>query len=312
MLNKFWESIGSNVAERWIEYIFGPAFLFWAGGLGLFAWKTGWQDVLKYVQVLTPFQQGSWVILALLVLVFSSVLTQTIRFPVLRFLEGYWPWPFNYLSLGIIALRKSYFQNKYAQLRNLMKASEEKGNLDPGQREKLVRLDIWAHWYPVKANDLLPTALGNILRARERGSERKYGLDAMVCWPRLWLLLPEHVRTDLTNTRSALDRLVEFWFWGLLFLLWAFLTPWAAVIGLLWMSMTYGMALQVAKAYGDLLESAFDLYRFLLYEALGWSPPTNSEEERSLGAQLTEYLWRGVLPEKLTYQTKEKSSVSRI
>ena len=30
MLDKFWENIGTNVAERWIEYIFGPAFLFWA------------------------------------------------------------------------------------------------------------------------------------------------------------------------------------------------------------------------------------------------------------------------------------------
>ena len=34
MLNKFWESIGTKVADRWLEYLFGPAFLFWAGGLG--------------------------------------------------------------------------------------------------------------------------------------------------------------------------------------------------------------------------------------------------------------------------------------
>ena len=43
MLSKFWESIGSDLAERWLEYIFGPAFLFWAGGCGIYVWKTGCQ-----------------------------------------------------------------------------------------------------------------------------------------------------------------------------------------------------------------------------------------------------------------------------
>ncbi len=109
---------------------------------------------------------------------------------------------------------------------------------------------------------------------------------------------------DLVNARSSLDRLVELWFWGLLFLVWAVLTPWAVVISLLWMMITYGMARQAAMAYGDLLETAFDLYRFLLYDAMGWSRPKNSVDEKDLGAQMTEYLWRGTLPKKLTYQSK--------
>jgi hypothetical protein len=306
MLNKFWESIGSNIAERWLEYIFGPAFLFWAGGLGLYAWKTGWQTVLKNAQALTPFQQGIWIVLSLLVLIFSSVLMQALRFPILRLLEGYWAWPFNYFGLGIVALRKPYYQKKYTELRDLMKALEDKENLDSRQREKLTRLDLWAHWQPVTSQDLLPTALGNILRARERAPERKYGLDAIICWPRLWHLLPENVRTDLANARSSLNRLAELWFWGLFFMLWFFWTPWAAVISLLWMLVAYGMACQSAMAYGDLLESVFDLYRFLLYDAMNWHRPKNNQEEKEVGTQLTEYLWRGILPGKLTYNRKEK------
>jgi len=306
MLNKFWESIGSNMAEHWLEYIFGPAFLFWAGGLGLYVWRIGWQTVLKDVQVLSQFQQGSWVVLAFFILMFSSVLMQAIRFPILRLMEGYWIWPFRYLGLGIVALRRRYYQKKYAELRDLMTALENKENLDVLQRERLIRLDVWAHWQPVTPKDLLPTALGNILRARERAPERKYGLDAIICWPRLWILLPENVRTDLTNARSSLDRLAELWFWGLLFTLWAFWMPWAAVIALLWMIMTYGMACQSAMAYGDLLESAFDLHRFLLYDAMDWHRPKNTQEEKAFGAQLTEYLWRGTLPKRLMYRSKEK------
>jgi hypothetical protein len=303
MLNKFWESMGSNVAERWLDYIFSPAFLFWAGGFGLYVWKTGWYEVLQDIQTLSPHQQGSWLVLALIVLVISSVLMQAIRFPILRLLEGYWPWPLNYIGLGIVAMQKPFFQKKYDELRRL--ASENPKKLDAKQREKLIKLDTWAHLHPVRAKDLLPTPLGNILRARERSPKRKYGLDAIVCWPRLWPLLPENVRTDLAYARTSLDRLAELCFWGLLFTLWAFLTPWAILIGLLWMLMTHAMACQSAMAYGDLLESAFDLYRFLLYDAVGWPRPKNAQGEKELGAQLTEYLWRGTSPKIITYQSKE-------
>lgn len=304
MLNKFWENMGTKAAERWLEYIFGPAFLFWAGGFGLYTWQTGWQTVLKDIQNLTPFQQGGWIVLALLILAFSSVFMQAIRFPILRLLEGYWPWPFSYLRMGIVALRKFYFDKKYAELRRL--ASKDKKDLDARQREKLVSLDLWVHRHPVDPNDLLPTTLGNILRAREYSPIRKYGLDAIICWPRLWSLLPETMRTDLTGARVSLDRLAELWFWGLLFLIWVFLTRWALVIALVWMAVTYWMACQAAMSFGDLLESAFDLHRFLLYDAMGWHSPKNTDDEKTFGVQLTEYLWRGTLPKALTYKSKEE------
>jgi hypothetical protein len=306
MLDKFWESIGSNLANRWLDYIFGPAFLFWVGGFGLYVWQTGWQQVLMEAQSLNQLQQGGWIVLSLSVLIFSSVLLQAIRFPILRLLEGYWIWPFSYLSTWIVALRKPSYQKKYAELRDLMKASEDKESFDTRQREELIRLENWAHWHPVKSKDLLPTELGNILRARERSPERKYGLDAVICWPRLWPLLHENMRTDLANARSSLDHLVELWFCGLLFLLWTFWTSWIAlIIGSLWMIVTYVMARQAAMAYGDLLETAFDLQRLSLYDAIGWPRPTNSEEEKILGTQMTEFLWRGTLPESFTYEGKK-------
>jgi hypothetical protein len=304
MLNRFWESIGSNIAERWLDYVFGPAFLFWAGGLALYAWKTGWQAILRRLQALDPFQQASWIVLALLLLVFSSVLMQALRFPILRFLEGYWPWPLSYLGEWIVMLQKPGFQKKTAELHQL--ASEDLNKLNARQREKLSSLETWAHWHPVKSKDLLPLPLGNILRAREYSPARKYGLDAMICWPRLWPLLPENLRTDLASARSALDRLAELCFWGLLFLFWAILVRWAILIALLWIFITYHMACQSAMSYGDLLEAAFDLYRFSLYDAMGWPRPKSTQTEPELGSQLTEHMWRGTLPKPLTYRSKQK------
>lgn len=297
MLDKFWGSIASDLAKRWLDYIFGPAFLFWMSGLALYLWRTGWQERLAQIQESTPFQQGIWIFVGLLILIFSSTLLQAIRFPVLRLLEGYWFWPLSYLGRWIVALRTRSFQKNYAELRRL-KAQETKGELDAKQRERLIQLDVWTHWNPSRANDLLPTDLGNILRSRERSPERKFGLDAVISWPRLWPLLPQTVREDLTNARASLDYLVELWFWGLLFLVWAPWTLWVIPVSLAWMIIAYAMALQAAMAYGDLLESAFDLYRLSLYDAVKWPRPASLEEEKAAGKQLTEFLWRGTLPAK--------------
>lgn len=304
MLDNFWASMGSKLAERWLEYIFGPAFLFWAGWFGVYAWKIGWQTILQDIQALTPFQQGAGIVLSLFVLISSSMLIQAIRFPILRLLEGYWLKPFNYLGLGIISLRKRSFQKKTARLRRL--ASTDQKTLDIKQLEERTALEIWAHWHPVNSKDLLPTDLGNILRAREYSPNRKYGLDAIICWPRLWPLLPENVRTDLSNARSTLDRLAELWFWGLLSLLWACWFHWAVVISIIWLFIAYKMACQSAMSYGELLESAFDLHRFSLYDALNWPRPRNTKEEQAFGAQLTEYLWRGTLLTPIKYVEKSK------
>ena len=302
MLDNFWASMGSRLAERWLEYIFGQAFFFWAGGFALYAWKTGWQNVLQRIQSLTPFQQGGWLVLTLLLLAFSSVLMRALRYPILRLLEGYWPWPLDHISRPIVAVRKWFYQKKITELRTL--ASEDRKNISNVQSTRLIELEIWAHWQPVNAKDLLSTTLGNKMRARERSPERKYGLDTIICWPRLWPLLPENLRADLISARSTLDRLVELWFWGLLFWIWTIWTPWAVVIGLLWMLIAYQIACQAVMTHGELLETAFDLHRFLLYDALGWNRPKNSQEEKVLGAQLTEFLWRGISPKKLTYNKK--------
>jgi hypothetical protein len=69
---------------------------------------------------------------------------------------------------------------------------------------------------------------------------------------------------------------------------------------------TYSMAQYSAMAYGDLLESAFDLHRLSLYDAVGWPRPADSEHEKALGAQLTEFLWRGTVPKPVTFIPKEE------
>lgn len=307
MLDKFWEGIGTSIAGKWSDYIFGPAFLFWIGGLSLYIWKTGWMTVWGELRNLDLALQAIIVTTALLILILSSMIMQVIQFPVLRLLEGYWPWPFNYIGRLITFIRKKFFVAKYDNLRKL-KSAEIQGTLSDKDKTVLVDLEIWAHYNPVNPSDLLPTTLGNILRSRERAPINKYGLDAIICWPRMWWLLPDNVRDDLSTARHNLNHTIELWCWGALFLIWGILDPWIILLAIFWLFLTYSMATQSATVYADLVDSAFDLYRLSIYDSLGWPRPQNSDNEKSYGARLTEFLWRGTIGSpSIIYQVKKES-----
>jgi hypothetical protein len=59
--------------------------------------------------------------------------------------------------------------------------------------------------------------------------------------------------------------------------------------------------LDSATLYGDLIESAFDLYRFSLYQSLRFPLPKTIAEEEALGLKVTEYLYRGTYPPGLDF-----------
>jgi hypothetical protein len=137
----------------------------------------------------------------------------------------------------------------------------------------------------------MPTELGNILRAAETRPTDKYGLDVIVCWPRLWLVLPESATAELAAARSDLDSAIRTGLWGGLYLVWAIWVWWAMPIAVLVIFLAYQSAVGAAATYGKLVESAFDMYRMTLFEKAGWSPPQPATEIAD-GEALTKYFWR--------------------
>jgi len=67
----------------------------------------------------------------------------------------------------------------------------------------------------------------------------------------------------------------------------------ALPIAVIMMFIAYHWALQAANTYGKLLETAFDLYRPLLYQALRFPLPAEPATEIEAGKNLTAYLLRG-------------------
>jgi hypothetical protein len=54
-----------------------------------------------------------------------------------------------------------------------------------------------------------PTRLGNILAAYEDYPYHRYGLDAMVFWPRLWVTLSKDLRESIEQDWAAADALIH-------------------------------------------------------------------------------------------------------
>lgn len=314
MLGKFWEGFGEQLAERWVSTVVAPSFLFWCYGFLSWTIHIGWHNMVSNIKHLD--ESLWWVVLVggLLLVLASSLVVQMIVLPVLRLLEGYFP-------LWLMPLHQFLVEQERTRIKPLHERYKELGGkqyqvttdkqvvhmpLSREEQEEFVYLEQQLQQVPSDPNDIMPTRLGNILRAAERHSLKRYGLDAIVCWQRLWLVMPDTARKEIGTARTNLDTTIRAFIWGALLVVWAWWGGWLIPISIalatvvMWGS--YKQALQVANIYGDLIESAFDLYRMDLYDALNLPRPANSDEEIASGKRLTQYLYRGAVGEKIAFR----------
>ena len=326
MTAKVMESFGGKLAEQWVATLLTPAFIFWLGGFLTAIQRLGLNTlVTQYTAYPEPLQIAI-LVGALCIVAASAFAVQRFDTPIIRLLEGYWyPWlqPVRQTRIAHYRQYKQALIQQSQTLRTLeaeqkdrfqaLKTSIETQGansltpaecdeyrqlnerfLTPTQQDTLARIRQSLHNLPANT-DLMPTRLGNLLRTAERRPLEKYGLDAIICWSRLWLLLPEAAKKDLQDARTDLNNAARLWLWSVLFLVWAVFGAWWAIpLGILSALFAYyNWAIAAATTYGDLIEASFDLYRHLLYQALGWKKPDDPNEERRVGQQLTDYLWRG-------------------
>ncbi|MFF4849750.1 hypothetical protein [Streptomyces sp. NPDC001194] len=211
-----------------------------------------------------------------------SALLDSAQSALLRCAEGYWG-PIADRSLG-------RFGRRCHRLRLL--------RCDDGPAQ---------HLYPPgsRPHEVRPTRLGNILKAAELYPQLRYGIDAVLVWPRLFPLLPDGLRGALATARAELTAL----------LVRAVLCCAFAVIGagcaaarggppallpcclwggalLAWAS--YRGALNAALVYGQHVRVAFDLHRTDLLEALGEERRPGPDAERERWQRLCLFWHRGI------------------
>jgi hypothetical protein len=303
MSAKFVEGVGGKLAEQWVANLLTPAFIFWSGGLTFYMLKHGWQPIANLFpdSKLEPLQlailAGAFILISV-----SALVMQRFDTEILRGLEGYW-YP-GLRRLPILKWLRKRQLKTFAKYWNEWEILYEKFNantLTPEESAQYVRLDRTLRQYPNQDNDFLPTRLGNILRAAERRPYDRYGLDAIICWPRLWLLLPDTARKELQEARAAINNGVRVFAWSILFLVWSIWSLWAIPCAIVSALFAYCWILDSVTTYGDLIESAFDLYRISLYQSLRFPIPENANDERTIGLKITQYLFRGSLSDQTKF-----------
>jgi hypothetical protein len=295
MLAAFWSAVGGKLADRWVAVSI-PAVVFWLGGLAAWAYHLGGLHALAtrgWPEGQPAVVQVAALVLVLLVVGASGLVVERAATPALRLLEGYWPpisEPLRRRLIDLLASRASGDADKWQKAYGRVRADD----VTATDLAAFSRLERRRRRRPAQAAYFLPTPIGNILRAAERRPADKYGLDAIVIWPQLWLLLPDATRTELRAARVSLDGAVAAAIWGVLFCLFAPLALAAVPVGLaVTVIAVWAVIPARAQVFGELIEAAYDLHRTQVYQHLRWPLPVNPHAERAAGAALTSYLRRG-------------------
>jgi hypothetical protein len=168
---------------------------------------------------------------------------------------------------------------------------------------------------PPGREDVMPTMLGNVLKAVEVYPATRYHLDAVLIWSRLQPELPAECSDSLQVAKTSFDLMVtlsaSFIVFGIPLTLWIlvrwspYLPPWVALITILlavslsWIS--YLNAVQAGVQYGERIKAAFDLYRWKVLQSLHLKLPENFMQEQQLWEAVCGLLARSYPPDASVY-----------
>jgi hypothetical protein len=277
----------------------GPAIVFWVGATLAWAFAgpglSRLTEISEWLNRQTAVAQLVTMLVTLAVIAASAIVVQRLTSILLRLMQGYWPLWLDPLG-GSLLSREEKRKNRDERTWQEMTLHRHSGDAELTSRERaeLSMLERRRRHRPVLHSELMPTRLGNILRAAETRPGHRYGFEAVIVWPRLWLVLPDAVRQELAAARKALDVSVAVVLWGTAFVAFTPWVWWAAPLGIaVAATASWWWVPSRAELFADLVEATYDLYRSALYMQLRWPLPSTPAEELASGNALTEYLLRG-------------------
>jgi hypothetical protein len=329
MLSLFTEGFAKKVGERWANVILGPSTVFWLALTLSWILAPGGSQRLAHARtwLVARGTVVQWIILVagLAAIGASGAVVEGVSTQIIRALEGYWPrwldrvrvrlvdrnWR-RHVQLDLERQQLEARREQWSATRSppLLGANDQQSPDDQEQTRwqaalrdaaRAASLDQHLAWMPSSFQRFKPTRLGNILAAAEERPHDKYGLDAVTCWPHLWLLLEDGERTEIAAARRSLDTGAALAVWGLLdaglCLLWL-ARPWVAGLvaaaGIVTAVAASRWLQLVAREYGTLVDAVFDLHRGALYNAVARPPPEQPDQERRHGEAVTRFLRSGL------------------
>jgi hypothetical protein len=231
-------------------------------------------------------------------LVFALLLSG-LNYPLVRWFEGYpllrlehWPVLKLILKAAIALQRRAY--NRVVTIR------DDKNRPEQDRKRAYTTLD---KQFPKSASALLPTRVGNVMRAYERHANVRWGIDGVTIWPRVSALVSDSERELHVDTKIDLFVFLNAAFGALVvgiclvvdkaingnglseWLLYAI--PFVAAYTL------YRMSIGPAVRRGAVVRASIDLHRLEVYEKLGIRKPSSFSDERQLGTAVGQLLLYG-------------------
>ncbi|HUB38107.1 MAG TPA: hypothetical protein VMA72_04575 [Streptosporangiaceae bacterium] len=212
-----------------------------------------------------------------------SVASHPLQLPLIQLLEGYY-WPGK---LGTVLADRATERFRHDQEKALYDLPEEDGlSANWTAKYKARAAQARLNSLPEHTEDLLPTALGNVLWRGETSAGQPYGLELLAAWPRLVPFVPPDVLAEINDRRNQLDAAIR--------LCVASGIATAASVGLLlrdgpWLFLALGTyllcwacyraAIAASRGYSISLATAVDLYHLRLFDGLALERPANLMEE---------------------------------
>jgi len=264
-------------------------------------------DAEKVFQKFTTLETEDAVLFSFAIVLVTLVL-QPLQSGMFRFMEGYW-------GDGKLAkiLQKPLIKSWKRKRNQLLEKSQTNSieDLSSERRREMESAGMKLRYYFPEEDRLMPTSLGNVLRCAEDLAGNRYGLDTVTMWPRLYPSLPKGFKVLLEDKRNQLDFNVRmcylFALSALISVVLLFKFGWWIVVPfvfLIFALISYKNAISTSLDYGILIQTAFDLHRFDLLQALRLPLPRNYEEEVQFNKKLSNFLRQGFIKTEFEYDHK--------
>jgi len=304
--------------------------------------------LLARLQNATLFGQEGFLLLAL-TLVIGFILSSMNTF-IYKIFEGYLfleHLPLARRSQRRAALRlRQLIDEKRDALGRLRDQEADAAQLRDLEDELYYSTATYQLSFPPSDESVMPTRLGNILRAAESYSSDRYGIDAVLMWPRLIHVIPDRYYDKVEQSNNGLAFLINCSLLSLILALLSALASgyqyllsrcsslglsaplyfisvdlpsqiyWQRAILYLIASgfmllacfIFYKAALPIATQYGNMVRSTFDLFRFDLLAQLKLALPEDSDAEQDTWRKVSEFMAISDMagPLKFEYQTSVK------
>jgi hypothetical protein len=308
MLSKLLLGASQKLTERVVAAVTLPALGFWFVGIAVLYLSPAYTAVAEHIKGAGVPLLAIWAATLLGAIVVSAGLVSWLQPQVSKLLLGEWPQWLHRLQAWLASRKLSAYEKKSNEWQSLARKinAVKWDSLTAEEVRTYQDLERTLRGWPSDYRQVMPTKLGNLLRAAASRIVGKYGLEVGIVWARLELVVPASPRQLLSQTQSEFQAAANATTWSAILPLWVIVGfVWGASGWHLWMIVALipvSVGLTVAayqrcvlslEQFGETFEAIFDLFRTDLYRALRFPLPSTPEEELLTGGTVTAYLLRG-------------------